>query len=219
VRSKREDFAELISYIAVYFQIKICKLARLFEQFKNSVVELLMLRRGVMQKRFWHGSMIGLSAFGVITSGVVGNNTIVSSTFPGIGGQDPRFAQTIDPLTHDPVLESLQDTHTTISEKPRSEILEYEVKSGDTLSTIADKFNISQDTIKWANDLDGVTIKPGQKIKILPVSGVAVDVKKGDSLDSLAKKYDSSAQGILDFPSGSGLQFQRPRWRQLHLAN
>jgi murein DD-endopeptidase MepM/ murein hydrolase activator NlpD len=200
VRSKREDFAELISYIAVYFQIKICKLARLFEQFKNSVVELLMLRRGVMQKRFWHGSMIGLSAFGVITSGVVGNNTIVSSTFPGIGGQDPRFAQTIDPLTHDPVLESLQDTHTTISEKPRSEILEYEVKSGDTLSTIADKFNISQDTIKWANDLDGVTIKPGQKIKILPVSGVAVDVKKGDSLDSLAKKYDSSAQGILDFP-------------------
>lgn len=161
-----------------------------------------MFRRGIMQKKIWHGSMIGLSAFGVITSGVFGGQTIVSSSFPGIEAQDPRFVESFTPpTTDDPVLNSLLDTRTTISQKPRSEIIEYEVQSGDTLSGIASKFDISTDTIKWANNLDDIhTIKPGQKLKILPVSGVAHMVKSGDTLASVAKKYSAEQQPILDFP-------------------
>ena len=160
-----------------------------------------MLKRGILQKKVWHGSMIGLSAFGIITSGVFGGQTIVSSSFPGVGGEDPRFAATFDQNPDDPVLNSLYDTRTNISEKPRAEIIEYEVKSGDTLSSIASKFNISIDTIKWANDLDDIhSIKPGQKLKILPVSGVAHTVKPGDTLASVAKLYSAEQQPILDFP-------------------
>lgn len=160
-----------------------------------------MFKRGLLQKQIWHTSMIGLSAFGLISSGLFGGQTIISSSFPGVGGEDPRFITTFEPSTDDIILNSLNDTHTNISQKPRSEIIEYEVKSGDTLSTIAEKFNISADTIKWANDLERIDqIKPGQKLKILPVSGIAHAVKSGDTLEAVAKKYSAEAQSIVDFP-------------------
>lgn len=198
-----KELHNFIKFISIYFKSKVVAGALAFEGFKNIWVDLLMFRRGILQTRVWHTSMIGLSAFGVITSGVFGGQTIISSTFPGVGGPDPRFINLVDPETigEDPVLNSLYDTRTMISQKPRSEIIEYEVKSGDTLSSIAKRFEISVDTIKWANNLGNVdTIKPGQKLKILPVSGVAHEVQKGDTLESVAKKYSASSQAILDFP-------------------
>lgn len=160
-----------------------------------------MHRRGKFQKHVWHTSMIGLASVGVLTSGIFGGNSLVASSFPGVGGQDPRFIETYDPFASGMNLDSLVDLNTTESSKPRSEILEYEVKSGETASQIAQKFNISVDTIKWANDLATVnSIKPGQILKIMPVTGVAHTVKAGDTLESVATKYDTSSQGILDFP-------------------
>lgn len=145
--------------------------------------------------------MITLSAFGLVTSGVFSGQTIISSSFPGVEELDPRYAQVANDRSDDPILNSLQDTHTTISDKPRSEIIEHLVQSGDTISSIANKYNISQETIKWANDLDNLnTIKPDQKLKILPVTGVSHEVKSGDTLESVAKKYQAEAQAILDFP-------------------
>lgn len=196
-----KDLHLFVKFLVSYLQKKVVCLAGYFEDFKNFAVGILMFKRGGLQKKVWHGSMIGLSAFGVLTSGVFGGQTIVSSSFPGVGGQDPRFAEVFERSTDDPILNSFYDTHTTISQKPRSEIIEYEVKSGDTISSIAQKFDISAETIKWVNDLDNLnTIKPGQKLKILPVSGVAHIVKSGDNLESVAKKYSAEQQPVLDFP-------------------
>ncbi len=160
-----------------------------------------MLKRGKFQKSVWHTSMVGLASIGILTSGVFGGESVLSSSFPGIGGQDPRLIQTFDPYASGVSVNSLQDLQTLVSQKPRSEIIEYEVKSGETASEIAQKFNISIETLKWANNLQSVNnIKPGQKLKILPVSGVAHTVKEGDTLESVAKKYSAESQGIVDFP-------------------
>lgn len=200
MNSLHRDFAIFIKFLTRYLQNKVVYLATSFEDFKNFLVDLMMFKRGVFQKKVWHGSMIGLSAFGVLTSGIFGSQTIVSSSFPGTGGEDPRLAM-VESATEEPILNSLYDTRTNVSQKPRSEIIDYEVKSGDTLSGIATKFDISTDTIKWANNLDSVhTIKPGQILKILPVSGVSHTVKSGDTLESVAKKYSAEQQPILDFP-------------------
>lgn len=75
-------------------------------------------------------------------------------------------------------------------------IVVYEVKEGDTLSEIAESFNVSTNTIRWENNISGQTIKIGQKLNILPVTGVKHIVKKGDTISAIALKYDGDSDEI-----------------------
>lgn len=79
-------------------------------------------------------------------------------------------------------------------------VIIYEVRSGDTVGDIAEKHHISINTILWSNELDNVnSIMPGDKLFILPVSGLKYAVKKGDSLGSIAKKYKADREKIIAF--------------------
>lgn len=195
-----DDLKALSRALFWYSERKIKYFAHQFETFKNIIKEILMQGRGTYQKRFWHGSIIGLASVGVLTSGIFGGQSLISSTYPGIGGPDPRFVLAFEPFPNGPVVTGFQDTHTDISQKPRSETIEYQIESGDTISGVAQKFGISADTIKWTNNLTGDQIKPGDTLKILPVTGVSHSVKSGDTLESVAKKYSAEQQAILDFP-------------------
>lgn len=76
----------------------------------------------------------------------------------------------------------------------------YKVKSGDTLTGIAHHFGISMMSIWWANQLNSKDeLHVGQVLVIPPVSGVVVTVATGDTLDSLAAKYDSTSDEILSY--------------------
>lgn len=79
------------------------------------------------------------------------------------------------------------------------EISTYIVQEGDTLSEIAQQFDISINTIKWANNITGNSIKVGQKLDILPVTGVKHIIKKGDTLSKIATKYDAETDDIKVF--------------------
>lgn len=68
-------------------------------------------------------------------------------------------------------------------------IVSYAVKSEDTIESLSAKFNISKDTIKWANNLTYDTLYEGTVLQILPVNGTIYDVKFGDTIDSVAAKY------------------------------
>ena len=79
-------------------------------------------------------------------------------------------------------------------------IIEYTVKPGDTPSCIATSFGISTYTVLWANELKvGDYIKPNQKLKILPVTGVKHIVKPGDTIEAIAKKYKADKEEIRIF--------------------
>lgn len=83
---------------------------------------------------------------------------------------------------------------------PRTEILTYTVQPGDTLSSIAEEFGISLNTLLWANDLTvRSTIRPGGELTILPVSGVLYTVRSGDTLSRIAAQYDVAQSEILNF--------------------
>lgn len=71
----------------------------------------------------------------------------------------------------------------------RREVINYTVKSGDTVSSIAAKFGLLKNTIKWSNDLVSDTISKGKVLKILPTNGVLYAVKSGDTLQSIGEKY------------------------------
>jgi surface antigen/Mor family transcriptional regulator len=76
----------------------------------------------------------------------------------------------------------------------------YKVELGDTVSSIALKYEITQNTIYWANDLtEDSIIKPGDSIFILPITGVRHKVKDGDTVQSLAKKYEAKEEKIISF--------------------
>lgn len=75
----------------------------------------------------------------------------------------------------------------------------YIVMNGDTLGKIATKFNVSVETIKWANDLTSDLVKPGQELEVPLSDGVLITVKKGETLASIAKKYSGNEQAIADF--------------------
>ena len=51
------------------------------------------------------------------------------------------------------------------------EISVYIVRKGDTIGEIAEMFGVSANTIVWANDLKSKTLKEGQELIILPISG------------------------------------------------
>jgi len=86
------------------------------------------------------------------------------------------------------------------SEIVEKDIIQYTVKDGDTLASLAEKFNISLETILWANDLKkGSAIKEGEKMVILPISGVMHMIEEKDTLSKIAKSYSANKDDIIAF--------------------
>lgn len=79
------------------------------------------------------------------------------------------------------------------------QIMVYIVKEGDTISEIADFFNISTNTIRWENNISGQTILVGQKLNILPMTGIKHIVKSGDTISGITDKYEAETEDILIF--------------------
>ncbi|MCR4279852.1 MAG: M23 family metallopeptidase, partial [Candidatus Komeilibacteria bacterium] len=87
----------------------------------------------------------------------------------------------------------------SLTQTTRSEVINYEVQPGDTLSNIAGKFDLRLATLLWANSMSANSvIKPGQKLVILPVDGLLYTVVKGDTLDAIGKKYKSDINRIIE---------------------
>ena len=86
-------------------------------------------------------------------------------------------------------------------EKPKNGTVSvYVVRDGDTLSGIAKLFEVSPNTILWANDIARASsLSVGQTLTILPVTGVRYTVKKGDTLASVAKRFGGDAEEIANF--------------------
>ncbi|HEA84498.1 MAG TPA: LysM domain-containing protein, partial [Candidatus Wildermuthbacteria bacterium] len=81
-----------------------------------------------------------------------------------------------------------------------AEIIKYIVEEEDTISSIADQFNISIDTILWANDLcANSTLKKGQVLTVLPASGALHLVRPSDTLSEIAGWYKADADDIVSF--------------------
>lgn len=187
--SEISQFAvEMSSYLVKILHLSFIK----FESGKSFFATILYRQRGKMARRLVHSGMAGLAALGVMIA------PVIAQEFPGTSVDPWEIPSPFSVLSA-----SIEDPEvmTDISNKPRDKVVEYIVKEGDTVSSIADKFGVSTDTVLWQNDLNSTDrIKPGQKLDILPVSGVSHKVTKGDTIFSISKKYDSPSQAIVDFP-------------------
>ncbi len=74
--------------------------------------------------------------------------------------------------------------------KTKADIREYVVVDGDTLASLAEKFGVTSDSIRWSSDLRSSTLRAGTTLIIPPVNGIVHTVKAGDTPDTLASKYN-----------------------------
>lgn len=83
---------------------------------------------------------------------------------------------------------------------PQGQIFIYTIRPGDTLSSIADAFDVTQNTVLWTNGItDPRSLRVGDQILILPVSGVRHEVKPGDTIERIARRYRASPDDIIRF--------------------
>ncbi|HEV2339984.1 MAG TPA: M23 family metallopeptidase [Patescibacteria group bacterium] len=165
-----------------------------FEKEKNLLVRFLLMKRGKYNRTFLHIATIGLLGLGVMIAPVLTDTLPIFSTSVNAIQRIPSPASGTQSVTVD------ENVFNTVSSGHRGKVITYTVEHGDTLTAIAQKFDISVDTIKWANNLTSDEVSVGDQLQILPVSGVLYKVESGDTVYSIADKLKTNAQKIVDFP-------------------
>lgn len=187
-----QELSEFVNFFKGYLFQRILNFGHSFEGLKDVIVALLVVKRGKYSSSFLNTSFFILVAAGVIAGPIIAENNPFS---PLLGNRyEPQNLATV--VSYSPYDTALS---TIISSKPRDKVVDYKVVEGDTLASISKKFGISVDTIKWANDMSDDMITPNQTLKIPPVTGVVHKVQSGESIYTIAKKYNTSAQAIVNF--------------------
>jgi len=92
------------------------------------------------------------------------------------------------------VVARLPVPHTTFPERPRAGVITYVVQQGDTIYDIAARFGLTPETVVWSNR-EGLMdapwlIQQGFEFSILPIDGVYHTIIAGESVASIAAKYE-----------------------------
>jgi murein DD-endopeptidase MepM/ murein hydrolase activator NlpD len=188
------DFAEyIVSRARVFWVLTSIIFEMIYKQFdavKDNVVKRMFWGRGSFLKYI---SQTGV----IIIAFILGISYVYRA--PAITNANEGELDYISVAEND--LMVMNATLNTLVPKDRekrgTEI--YIVMNGDTLGGIASKFDVTVETVKWANSLSSDIVKPGQELEIPPTDGVLVTVKKGDTLASLTKKYEGNEQSVADF--------------------
>ncbi len=105
------------------------------------------------------------------------------------------------------VKSDLAQTNDTVISKPQivqsisgsRTVQTYTVKKGDSLVEVAKQFGVSEDTIRWANNLDSDALRKGQKLTILPIDGVMYTAQSDDDVEQLAKRFKTTPEQIIAY--------------------
>lgn len=121
---------------------------------------------------------------------------------------EPTHPAFVDPATvpaayvSDKTVVRALNSHTTVDQTIRREAIKYKVDEGDSLFAIAKQFDLEPESVFWANyELLGGSpdgIKPGVELVIPPSDGVYYEWKEGDTLESVADKYQVDPEVILE---------------------
>ncbi|HET6452061.1 MAG TPA: M23 family metallopeptidase [Spirochaetia bacterium] len=94
-------------------------------------------------------------------------------------------------------LAAVPDAPTTIA---TLKIASYRTVGGDTLSRIASRFRVNVDTIvSWNGIHDGRSLQPGTILNIPNADGLRYVVRRGDTLQGIARSSGVDFNGILDW--------------------
>ena len=188
------DFAEYtVSRLRVMFIITSVVFDILYEQFDN-------IKDNVVRKMFWgRGSFLRyvVQIATVVLAFILGISYVYRA--PAITSANDEELDYISVAESDLIAMNATVNTLVPKERERRGVETYIVMNGDTLSIIGQRYGISIETIKWANNLTSDVVKPGQELDIPPADGVLIKVAKNETLSSIAKKYNGNEQSIADF--------------------
>lgn len=101
-----------------------------------------------------------------------------------------------------------EDTDSAVVEKPQliasslksvNDVQSITVADGDSVDSLAAKYGISADTIRWENNISGSALAVGSTVRILPVSGLLHTVLAGETAETIASKYQTSAEAVMAY--------------------
>lgn len=183
------EIGEFITFLKKYILSRLISAGQIFEGVKDIIVAFLIVKRGKYSSSFLNTSFLMIVGATIVGGPIIAEN---APFFQSLNNQDNYQALIV---SYNPYGGSLG---TVYSVKP--EIISYRVVGGDSLASIAKKFNLAVNSIKWSNNLKSDLIKPGQVLTIPPFDGIVVKVEAGETVYSLAKKYKVTAQNIANFP-------------------
>ncbi len=135
----------------------------------------------------------------------------VVSSAPNLGSAVlPAFLQVLP----EPGINRRTALHTNIPTRARTNVIEYTVTNGDSVFGIAQSFSLHPETILWANyDLLNDSpdmLNPGMQLNVPPVDGVYYQWQVGDTLESVASKFDAKVEDILSW-EGNNFDLTNPQ--------
>jgi surface antigen len=83
--------------------------------------------------------------------------------------------------------------------KSNKDIKKYVVQAGDTVTSVAAKFGVNSNSVRWSNSLSGDALTAGKTLSIPPVDSIVYTVKSGDTIDSLAQTYNANRSLIVAY--------------------
>jgi murein DD-endopeptidase MepM/ murein hydrolase activator NlpD len=96
------------------------------------------------------------------------------------------------------------ELRTIIPTRPREDVITYTVETGDSVFEIADRFNLTPETVLWGNyallNDNPDMISVGMELRIPPVDGVLYEWQPQDTLADVAGRFKAAPQDILNWP-------------------
>jgi murein DD-endopeptidase MepM/ murein hydrolase activator NlpD len=92
---------------------------------------------------------------------------------------------------------------TNIPQRERYESIMYRVSRGDAMLSIAEQFKLKSESILYVNtqlEDNPHNLKPGMELTIPPVDGLYYTWKDGDTFESVAEKFETTVDEIINFP-------------------
>jgi murein DD-endopeptidase MepM/ murein hydrolase activator NlpD len=138
-----------------------------------------------------------------VTQAALSSISLVGSTLP-----------TYNQGTSEDGINRRTSLHTNIPTRPRTTVIDYTVTTGDSVFGIAKSFNLKPETILWAN-YDQLNdspdmLNPGMELNVPPVNGVYYQWQEGDTIESVAAKFDAKVEDILGW-EGNNFDLTNPQ--------
>ena len=156
-----------------------------------------------MQKTFAKdsGGILGGPGQTLPTEGYADADTMLIG-LPAVEDPTPLPTQTGDTPARLALLENgaLSTDDSSAVSLPQLGVVTYTVKKGDTLSGIAAEYGVTVQTIIGSNpEVKNNTLRIGQTLSVLPVSGVLYRVRGGETIEVIADSFNISVAQLAEF--------------------